>query len=43
MKGIKSIAQRAGKLWFVGACISVLLGLIHGILTFYGVIQWGII
>lgn len=43
MKSIKSIVQRAGKLWLIGACISALFGLIHGILTVYGVIQWGIV
>ncbi len=43
MKNISSYIHRAGKLWLVGACISALLGLIHGVLTFYGVIQWGIV
>lgn len=43
MKSIKNIVQRAGKFWLTGACISAMLGLIHGVLTFYGIIQWGIV
>lgn len=38
MKNIRRLICRAGKLWLVGACISALLGLIHGLLTVYGVI-----
>jgi len=37
MKNISSYIQRVGKLWLFGAVLSALIGLIHGVLTFYGV------
>ncbi len=43
MKNISSRIYRFGKLWLFGAGLSALIGLAHGVLTFYGVIQWGIV
>jgi len=40
---MKSIINRLGRLWLFGAGLSALIGLIHGVLTFYGIIQWGIV
>lgn len=38
MKNISRHVHRFGKLWIFGAGLSVLIGLIHGVLTFYGMI-----
>lgn len=38
MLGLKRFVKKAGKLWLFGAGMSALIGLLHGILTYYAVI-----
>ena len=40
MKNISSYIHRVGKLWIFGAVLSALIGLIHGVLTFFGFVEW---
>lgn len=38
MKDIGSAMREFGRLWLFGAGLSALIGLAHGVLTFYGFI-----